>query len=32
VSGNHAAVRQWRRAAALERTRARRPDLLPPDA
>ena len=32
VSGNHEAVRQWRRAAALERTRARRPDLLPPDA
>jgi tRNA (guanine37-N1)-methyltransferase len=31
VSGNHAAVRQWRRAAALERTRARRPDLLPPE-
>jgi tRNA (guanine37-N1)-methyltransferase len=28
VSGNHAAVREWRRAAALERTRARRPDLL----
>jgi tRNA (guanine37-N1)-methyltransferase len=32
VSGNHAAVRAWRRAAALERTRARRPDLLPPEA
>ena len=32
VSGNHAAVRAWRRAAALERTRARRPDLLPPDS
>jgi tRNA (guanine37-N1)-methyltransferase len=31
VSGNHAAVRAWRRAAALERTKARRPDLLPPD-
>jgi tRNA (guanine37-N1)-methyltransferase len=31
VSGNHEAVRQWRRAAALERTKARRPDLLPPD-
>jgi tRNA (guanine37-N1)-methyltransferase len=28
VSGNHAAVRAWRRAAALERTRQRRPDLL----
>jgi tRNA (guanine37-N1)-methyltransferase len=32
VSGHHEAVRQWRRAAALERTKARRPDLLPPDA
>jgi tRNA (guanine37-N1)-methyltransferase len=32
VSGNHEAVRQWRRAAAVERTRARRPDLLPPEA
>ena len=31
VSGNHEAVRAWRRAAALERTRARRPDLLPPE-
>ncbi|HJP88948.1 MAG TPA: tRNA (guanosine(37)-N1)-methyltransferase TrmD [Candidatus Limnocylindrales bacterium] len=31
VSGNHAAVREWRRAAALARTRARRPDLLPPE-
>lgn len=31
VSGNHAAVRQWRRAAALDRTRTRRPDLLPPE-
>jgi len=30
VSGNHEAVRRWRRAAAIERTRARRPDLLPP--
>jgi tRNA (guanine37-N1)-methyltransferase len=30
VSGNHAAVRAWRRAAALARTRRRRPDLLPP--
>ncbi|HET7181675.1 MAG TPA: tRNA (guanosine(37)-N1)-methyltransferase TrmD, partial [Candidatus Limnocylindrales bacterium] len=28
VSGNHEAVRQWRRAAALERTRRVRPDLL----
>ena len=32
VSGNHEAVRRWRRAASMERTRARRPDLLPPDA
>jgi tRNA (guanine37-N1)-methyltransferase len=32
VSGNHAAVRRWRREAALERTRRRRPDLLPPEA
>ena len=32
VSGNHEAVRAWRRAAALERTRMRRPDLLPPEA
>jgi tRNA (guanine37-N1)-methyltransferase len=32
VSGNHEAVRQWRRAASLERTRVRRPDLLPPEA
>jgi tRNA (guanine37-N1)-methyltransferase len=32
VSGNHEAVRAWRRAAALERTRRRRPDLLPPEA
>lgn len=32
VSGNHEAVRRWRRAAALERTKARRPDLLPPEA
>ena len=32
VSGNHEAVRAWRRAAALERTRTRRPDLLPPEA
>jgi tRNA (guanine37-N1)-methyltransferase len=32
VGGNHAAVRAWRRAAALARTRAKRPDLLPPDA
>ena len=32
VSGNHEAVRRWRRAAAIERTRARRPDLLPPES
>jgi tRNA (guanine37-N1)-methyltransferase len=31
VSGHHEQVRQWRRQAALERTRQRRPDLLPPD-
>jgi tRNA (guanine37-N1)-methyltransferase len=31
VSGNHEAVRRWRHAAAVERTRARRPDLLPPE-
>lgn len=28
VSGNHAKIRQWRRAKALERTRERRPDLI----
>jgi tRNA (guanine37-N1)-methyltransferase len=32
VSGHHAAVRRWRHEAALERTRRRRPDLLPPEA
>jgi tRNA (guanine37-N1)-methyltransferase len=32
VSGNHEAVRRWRHEAALERTRRRRPDLLPPEA
>ena len=32
VSGNHEAVRTWRHEQALERTRARRPDLLPPKA
>lgn len=32
VSGHHEAVRAWRRSAARERTKARRPDLLPPDA
>ena len=34
-SGNHAAINRWRRDRALERTAARRPDLLaalPPDA
>jgi tRNA (guanine37-N1)-methyltransferase len=31
VSGNHEAVRRWRHAAAVERTRSRRPDLLPPE-
>jgi len=30
LSGNHAAIAAWRRAIALERTRSRRPDLLPP--
>jgi tRNA (guanine37-N1)-methyltransferase len=30
VSGHHEAVRRWRHDAALARTRARRPDLLPP--
>lgn len=30
VSGNHEAVRRWRHEAAVARTRARRPDLLPP--
>lgn len=28
LSGDHARIRRWRRARALERTRARRPDLL----
>jgi tRNA (guanine37-N1)-methyltransferase len=31
VSGHHEAVRRWRNEAALARTRARRPDLLPPE-
>ncbi|HEY8238547.1 MAG TPA: tRNA (guanosine(37)-N1)-methyltransferase TrmD, partial [Candidatus Limnocylindrales bacterium] len=31
VSGNHEAVRRWRHDAAVARTRARRPDLLPPE-
>lgn len=29
LSGNHAEIRKWRRAAALEKTRRLRPDLLP---
>jgi tRNA (guanine37-N1)-methyltransferase len=32
VGGNHEAVRRWRHDAAVARTRARRPDLLPPEA
>lgn len=32
VGGNHEAVRRWRHEAALERTRARRPDLLQGDS
>jgi tRNA (guanine37-N1)-methyltransferase len=32
VSGHHEAVRRWRHEAAIERTRQRRPDLLPPEA
>jgi tRNA (guanine37-N1)-methyltransferase len=32
VSGDHGAIRRWRHAAALERTRQRRPDLLEDDA
>ena len=31
VSGHHGAVRKWRHDAAIERTRRRRPDLLPPE-
>lgn len=31
LSGNHAAIAAWRRQQQLERTRARRPDLLGPD-
>jgi tRNA (guanine37-N1)-methyltransferase len=31
VSGHHEQVRRWRRDAALERTRERRPDLVPPE-
>jgi tRNA (guanine37-N1)-methyltransferase len=31
LSGNHAHIERWRREQALERTRQRRPDLLPPE-
>jgi tRNA (guanine37-N1)-methyltransferase len=31
LSGNHGAIAAWRFQQQLERTRARRPDLLPPD-
>lgn len=31
VSGHHAEIAKWRRAQSLERTTARRPDLLAPD-
>ncbi|MGW0247077.1 tRNA (guanosine(37)-N1)-methyltransferase TrmD [Nocardia goodfellowii] len=31
LSGDHAKVAAWRREQSLERTRERRPDLLPPD-
>jgi tRNA (guanine37-N1)-methyltransferase len=29
LSGNHAQIARWRRESARERTKARRPDLLP---
>ncbi|MFK0401313.1 tRNA (guanosine(37)-N1)-methyltransferase TrmD [Microbacterium sp. NPDC090225] len=32
LSGNHARIAQWRREQQFERTRSRRPDLLPGDA
>lgn len=32
LSGNHAEIARWRRERALEITRQRRPDLLPPEA
>ncbi len=32
TSGDHGAVARWRHEQAVERTRAHRPDLLPPDA
>ena len=31
VGGNHEAVRRWRHEAAVARTKARRPDLMPPE-
>ena len=31
LSGNHAAIERWRREQAIERTKQRRPDLLPPN-
>ncbi|HEX7355919.1 MAG TPA: tRNA (guanosine(37)-N1)-methyltransferase TrmD [Mycobacteriales bacterium] len=31
-SGDHAAIARWRREQSRERTRARRPDLLPPES
>ncbi|MBB5911586.1 tRNA (guanine37-N1)-methyltransferase [Nocardia transvalensis] len=31
LSGNHARIESWRREQSLDRTRERRPDLLPPD-
>jgi tRNA (guanine37-N1)-methyltransferase len=32
LSGHHAEIEKWRRQQAIERTRQRRPDLLPPGA
>jgi tRNA (guanine37-N1)-methyltransferase len=32
LSGNHSAIERWRRAAALEKTRRNRPDLVDPEA
>jgi tRNA (guanine37-N1)-methyltransferase len=31
LSGNHAEIAKWRKHQAIERTQARRPDLLPPE-
>jgi len=31
VSGDHARIAEWRRQAALEKTKRNRPDLLPPE-